>query len=42
MNAPKRPNTLILPVLPQGDCRPTLVRPYNDRGGIFNGWGPKL
>jgi hypothetical protein len=42
MNAPKRPATTIVPALPEGDRRPTLVRPHNDRGGIFTGWGPKL
>ncbi len=42
MNTPKRPNTLIVPALPEGDRRPTLVRPHNTGSGMFGGWGPKL
>jgi hypothetical protein len=41
MNAPKRPATTIVPASPQGDRRPTLVRPHHG-SGMFAGWGPKL
>jgi hypothetical protein len=41
MSNPKRPNTLIVAGLPEGDRRPTLVRPLNT-GAMFGGWGPKL
>jgi hypothetical protein len=39
---PNRPLNAIIPVLPESDRRPTLVRPAGDRTTIFAGWGPKL
>jgi hypothetical protein len=43
MTKPNRPLSPIVPTLPEGDRRPTLLRPTRDnRGGIFAGWGPKL
>jgi len=43
MNTPNRPINTVVPALPEGDRRPTLVRPLaGSRGTIFAGWGPKL
>jgi hypothetical protein len=42
MTTPHRPIHAIVPALPAGDRRPTLIRPAADRGAIFNGWGPKI
>jgi hypothetical protein len=42
MNASSRPLNPIVPTLPEGDRRPTLIRPAGDRGGVFPGWGPKI
>ena len=39
---PNRPIHAIVPALPESDRRPTLIRPADDRGTIFGGWGPKL
>jgi hypothetical protein len=42
MTNPNRPIAAIVADLPKADRRSTLIRPHNDRGGIFGGWGPKL
>ena len=42
MTTPSRPLNPIVPTLPEGDRRPTLIRPATDRGGVFPGWGPKI
>jgi hypothetical protein len=42
MTTPNRPINAIVPALPAGDQRPTLVRPAAARGAIFSGWGPKI
>jgi hypothetical protein len=42
MKTSTRPNTVIIPAVPDGDRRPTLVRPYSTGSTVFGGWGPKL
>jgi hypothetical protein len=42
MTTPNRPLSPIVPTMPEGDRRPTLLRPAADRGGVFPGWGPRL
>jgi hypothetical protein len=42
MSKPIRPLNPIVPTLPEGDRRPTVLLPNRDRGGIFSGWGPKI
>lgn len=42
MTTPNRPINTILPSLPAGDRRPTVIRSARDGRAIFSGWGPKL
>ncbi len=42
MTTPNRPINAIVPSLPDGDQRPTVIRTAGDRGAIFSGWGPKI
>lgn len=42
MTNSSRPLAPIVPAMPDGDRRPTLLRPNTDRGSVFPGWGPKI
>jgi hypothetical protein len=44
MNAPRpRPLQPIVPIAPEGDRRPTVIRSaIRDRDQIFRGWGPSI
>ena len=42
MSTTHRPLNPIVPPAPEGDRRPTLMRPAPRDRGMFSGWGPKL